>query len=79
MKVTAINYGQFLINSHLNFTGTYFADTVDKLKHDSVYRYLKKDKLTPRMVWEKTKTLIKHTPKGVLLFNDTVLDKTLQS
>lgn len=75
MKVTAINYGQFLINSHLNFTGTYFADTVDKLKHDSVYRYLKKDKLTPRMVWEKTKTLIEHTPKGVLIFDDTVLDK----
>jgi len=75
MKVTAINYGQFLINSHRNFTGTYFADTVDDLEHDSVYRYLKSDKLTPRMVWEKTKPLIKKTPKGILIFDDTVLDK----
>ena len=75
MKVTAINYGQFLINSHLNFTGTYFANTVDELQHDSVYRYLKNDKLTPKMVWEKTKPLIERTPKGVLIFDDTVLDK----
>ena len=75
MKVTAINYGQFLINSHRNFTGTYFADTVDDLEHDSVYRYLKSDKLTPRMVWEKTQPLIKKTPKGILIFDDTVLDK----
>ena len=75
MKVTVINYGQFLLNSHCNFTGTYFANTVNDLEHDSVYRYLKSDNLTPRMVWEKTKPLIKRTSKGVLIFDDTVLDK----
>lgn len=75
MKVTAINYGQFLLNSHRNFTGTYFADTVPDLEHDSVYRYLKNDRLTSRLVWEKTKPLIKRTPKGILIFDNTVLDK----
>lgn len=29
MKVTTQSYGQFLVNSPMNFTGTYFADTVD--------------------------------------------------
>jgi hypothetical protein len=75
MKVTAINYGQFLINSHINFTGTYFADTVKKLEHDSVYRYLKHDKLTPRMVWEKAKKTIQYSDNGRLIFDDTVADK----
>lgn len=75
MKVTAITYGQFLINSHLNFTGTYFAGTVDGLEHDSVYRYLKSDKLTPRIVWEKSQKTIKYSPHGHLIFDDTVADK----
>ena len=46
MKVTAQSYGQFLVNSPVNFTGTYFADTVDELEHDSVYRFLKNSQLT---------------------------------
>ena len=38
LRVTTQSYGQFLINSVTNFTGTYFADIVDDLKHDSVWR-----------------------------------------
>lgn len=75
MKVTAISYGQFLINSQFNFTGTYMADTVDGLQHDSVYRYLKSDKLTPRLVWDKAQQTLVTSPQGKLIFDDTVLDK----
>lgn len=75
MQVTAISYGQFLINSHLNFTGTYMAETVAGLKHDSVYRYLKAEQLTPATVWEKTKDIIVYSPNGHVIFDDTVLDK----
>lgn len=75
MKVTAINYGQFLLNSHRNFTGTYMADTADDLEHDSVYRYLKSDKLTPLMVWEKSQQTIEYSDTGHLIFDDTVADK----
>ena len=75
MKVTAISYGQFLVNSPMNFTGTYMADTVEGLEHDSVYRYLKHDRLTPHMVWEKSKQSIQYSPNGIILFDDTVADK----
>lgn len=75
MKVTAIRYGQFFVNSPTNFTGTYFADTVEGLEHDSVYRYLKRDALTPRMVWKKAQQIIEYSPNGCILFDDTVADK----
>lgn len=75
MKVTAISYGQFLINSYTNFTGTYFAGTVDGLEHDSVYRYLKHHKLTPALLWEKSRQSIIYSPHGRIIFDDTVADK----
>jgi len=75
MEVTALHYGQFLINSHFNFTGTYFAETMEALEHDSVYRYLKAERLTPRLVWEKARQVATFCPEGYLIFDDTVLDK----
>lgn len=76
MKVTAINYGQFLINSPVNFTGTYFADTTAKeITHDSVTRYLKRGHLPPRLVWEKAAQTIQYSNNGHLIFDDTVADK----
>lgn len=74
MKVTAVTYGQFLINSYQNFTGTYFADTIDELEHDSVYRYLKSDRLTSRLIWEKAQQSLVLNPNGKLVVDDTVLD-----
>lgn len=75
MKVTAQSYGQFLINSQLNFTGTFFAETVEELDHNSVYRYLKNTKLSSKVVWEKTAESIVYSPNGYLIFDDTVADK----
>ena len=74
MKVTTMSYGQFLVNSPVNFTGTYFADTVDGLSHDSVHRFLKNNRLTPALVREKIGEVIAYSPHGRVLFDDTVLD-----
>ena len=76
MKVTTMSYGQFLVNSPVNFTGTYFADTVDGLEHDSVHRFLKDSRLTPALVREKIGTVIVYSSRGRVLFDDTVLDKS---
>lgn len=75
MKVTTMSYGQFLVNSPMNFTGTYFADTVDDLEHDSVYRFLKGSKLTPALLREKMTDVIVYSPNGRVLFDDSVMDK----
>lgn len=76
MKVTTQSYGQFLLNSPQNFTGTYFADTVDALEHDSVYRFLKGSRLTPAFLREKIRDSIEYSPNGRILFDDSVLDKS---
>lgn len=76
MKVTTMDYGQFLVNSPVNFTGTYFADTVDGLEHDSVHRFLKNSVLKPALVREKMADLIVYSPRGRVLFDDSVMDKS---
>jgi len=75
MKITSMDYGQFLLNSQQNFTGTYFADTVPDLDHNSVYRFLKNTKMTPKMVFEKTEQFLEASGDGYVLFDDTVADK----
>src|SRR5579863_4430994 len=76
MKITTMDYGQFLVNSPVNFTGTYFADTVEGLEHDSVHRFLKDSMLKPSLVREKMAGLIIYSPHGRVLFDDSVMDKS---
>lgn len=75
MKVTRQVYGQFLLTSQINYTGTYLADHVEGLNHNSVYRYLKNNKLSPKLIWENVKSEIVFSDKGQILFDDTVLPK----
>lgn len=76
MIVTTQMYGQFLINGVNNFTGTYFADSVDALEHDSVWRHLNGKKLPARVIWERVKDNIIYSKNGCLIFDDSVLDKS---
>ncbi|MGH9856739.1 MAG: IS701 family transposase [Acidobacteriota bacterium] len=75
MKVTAQMYGQFLVNTPVNVTGTYFADTASGFSHDQVSRFLSSNKLTPKIVRDKAIGEIPFTPHGFVLFDDTVVDK----
>ena len=76
LRVTTQSYGQFLINSVTNFTGTYFADIVDDLKHDSVWRHLNGSQLRSKAIWARVCSDIQYSKNGYLLFDDTVLDKS---
>jgi hypothetical protein len=75
MKVTAQMYGQFLVNTPINVTGTYFADTASGFSHDQVSRFLASSKLTPRIIRDKALSEIPLSPHGFVLFDDTVVDK----
>ncbi len=68
-------YCQYLLVSQINYTCTNLAEHFENLDHNSVYRYLKTEKLTPRLLWEKVKPQIIYSPDGCILFDDTVLDK----
>jgi hypothetical protein len=52
------------------------AEHFENLDHNSVYRYLKTERLTPRLLWEKVKDQIIYSPAGAIIFDDTVLDKS---
>jgi len=75
MKVTAQMYGQFLVNTPVNVTGTYFADTASGFSHDQVTRFLSHSNLTPRIIRDKALADIPLSPHGFVLFDDTVVDK----
>ena len=75
MKVTAQLYGQFLLSSQINYTGTYLADHFEGLTHDNVQYFLKTSRFAPRQVWQQVRHQIQLSADGYVLFDDTVLNK----
>jgi hypothetical protein len=75
MKVTAQSYGQFLVNTPVNVTATYFADTASGFAHDRVSDFLKHSKLSPKIIRDKALSEIPLSKHGFVLFDDTVIDK----
>jgi len=74
-RPTRLDYCQYLVSSQINYTLTNFAEHSLKFSHDQLNRYLRDDKLTPRLVWEQTKGQLITSPDGYLIFDDTVADK----
>lgn len=73
--MTRIDYCQYLLSSQMNYTLTHFAEHTEGMSHDKINRYLRDDKLTPRLVWEHVKQDIVFDSNGYLLFDDTIIDK----
>jgi hypothetical protein len=73
--VTRLDYCQYLLVSQINFTLTNFADHCEQFSHDAINRYLGGERITPRLVWENVRTQVAPTPRGYVVFDDTVLDK----
>ena len=74
-NVTRLDYCQFLLSSHINYTLTYFADHTDQFSHDATNRYLRVEKLTARVEWESVWDQVITSEHGYLVFDDTVIDK----
>lgn len=75
MRFTKLNYCQYLLSSHINYTLTNLANHVETISHDLINRYLRREKLTPQLLWENVAPLIESHAEGYLIFDDTVLDK----
>jgi hypothetical protein len=75
MRFTKLNYCQYLLSSHINYTLTNLANHVETISHDLINRYLRREKLTPQLLWENVAPLIESYAEGYLIFDDTVLDK----
>jgi len=75
MRFTFLDYCQYLLSSQINYTLTNLADHLEHLSHDQINRYLRREKLTPRLLWDNVKNLIQINENAYLIFDDTVLDK----
>lgn len=73
-KFSKLDYCQFLLSSQINYTLTHLADHLPSFSHDTINRYLRGEKLSPRVLWEQTKPRLKSDPQAYLVFDDTVLD-----
>ncbi len=76
MKITAQLYGQFLLSSQVNYTGTYLAEHLAGLTHDNVQYFLKTRHFTARQLWQQRQGELVASARGYVLFDDTVLDKS---
>jgi hypothetical protein len=73
--VSRLDYCQYLLVSQINYTLTNFADHCERLSHDAVNRYLRGERITPRLVWDNVRAQVGVTERGYVIFDDTVLDK----
>jgi len=78
-KVSRLDYCQYLLVSQINYTLTNFADHCERLSHDAVNRYLRGERITPRLVWDNVRSQVVVTEHGYVVFDDTVLDKNYSS
>ncbi len=76
MSFTKLDYCQYLLSSQINYTITNMADHLQKWSHNTINRYLKGEKLTPRLLFEQVEPLLEPDPEACLVFDDTVLDKS---
>jgi hypothetical protein len=74
-RVTRLEYCQYLLVSQINYTLTNFAHHSERFSHDAINRYLRGERLSPRLVWDNVVQALVATPDAYVLFDDTVLDK----
>ena len=75
MSFSFLDYCQYLLSSQDNYTQTNLANHIKKCSHDTINRYLKAEKVTPRLLWENVKEQVEISGNAKIIFDDTVLDK----
>lgn len=69
-------YRAFLQASSIRYTGLALSEVSPiKLSHDSISRWLKDQRFRPREIWEIAKGYIDPTKEGLLIIDDTILEK----
>jgi hypothetical protein len=64
MSFTKLDYCQYLLSSQVNYTLTNLAEHLESFSHDTINRYLKGQKLPPRLLWEQVQPLLELDPEA---------------
>jgi hypothetical protein len=76
MRFTKLDYCQYLLSSQVNYTLTNLAEHLDQFSHDTINRYLRSEKLSPRLLFEQVEELLERDPDVYPIFDDAVLEKS---
>jgi hypothetical protein len=74
MSFSKLDYCQFLLSSQINYTLTHMAEHLQGFSHDTINRYLREEKLSPRLLWEQVQPVLELDGGAYVVFDDTVLD-----
>jgi hypothetical protein len=75
--LTKRQYVEYLLSTPLNYTCTNLANHLDNISHDSICDFLKRERFTPRQMWELTKPFVlkQDDSESYLICDDSVQDK----
>jgi hypothetical protein len=73
--ITKKEYIEYLISTPVNYTCTNLAKHLEDVSHDAVNDYLHRERLTARHLWEQVEPLLKDSPAGYLIVDDSVQAK----
>ncbi len=73
MKTNLQLYCKYLMSSNDNYTATNLSEHYYGLSHDSVTRFLKGQRLTLSLLWEKVKPLLIHNKDARIIVDDSVI------
>lgn len=75
-KINKELYCQFLLGAQNNFTMTAMAELLPDLTHDTINRWATEVKLTPKILWKYTESLMnKNKDDGYIVVDDTIIEK----
>jgi hypothetical protein len=57
------------------YTITNLPEHLESISHDAIKYYLRPEKLTSLLLWDKVKEVVESYGNGYIIFNDSVLDK----
>ena len=76
--MTKQQYIEYLVATPVNYTCIHLADHLEgeaATSHDTVSDYLRREKLTPRRLWEVVSPLLQDSPDSYLVVDDSVQNK----
>jgi hypothetical protein len=76
--MTKQQYIEYLVATPNNYTCTHLANHLEgeaATSHDTISDYLRREKLTPRRLWEVVEALLHDTADSYLIVDDSVQNK----
>ena len=77
MNFNFVDYCQYLLKSHTNFTITNLANHLENISHDTINRYLRTESLNSEDLWRNVKEEFISDTEAYLIFDDTVINNKL--